>query len=113
MPKIGFQTFEGVEIQTNTFIGDPNGFCTLWCIWYLDYRLHYSELSPKKIVEKLIKTIRLESLSFRTVIRNYSKNITDLRDIYLEKIESNINEYISKKLTVEKLQQLLHFIIDD
>lgn len=113
LPKIGFQTFEGVEMQTNTYLGDPNGFCTLWCIWYLDYRLDYPELSSAKVVKKLIKSIRSNNLSFRSVIRNYSKNITDLRDNYLNKIGFDINDYISNKLNTQNLQQLLNLIINE
>lgn len=113
LPKIGFQTFEGLEIQNNTFIGDPNGFCTLWCIWYLDYKLEYVDLTSDTLVKKLIENIRFNSLSFRNVIRNYSKKITDLRDKYLDLCGFTINDYISKKLTPESLIKLLNLIIND
>jgi hypothetical protein len=98
LPKIGFQTFENSEININKNIGDPNGFCTLWCIWYLDYRLKYINDKPDHIVKKLITEIRINNLSFRTIIRNYSKNITDLRDKYLSHLNKNINDYLNNKI---------------
>jgi ankyrin repeat protein len=114
LPKIGFQTFENTEISINKNIGDPNGFCTLWCIWYLDYRLKYINENPKHIVKKLITQIKINNLSFRTVIRNYSKRVTDLRDEYLSKINKNINDYLNNKLTESDLKKLLtEILVDD
>lgn len=113
LPKIGFQTFENTEVSINKNIGDPNGFCTLWTIWYLDYRLKYSNKKPDKIVKNLITQIRINNYSFRTIIRNYSKKITDLRDYYLSKIDKNINDYLNNKLTPIDLKKILIEILSD
>lgn len=107
LPKIGFQTFENIEAHVNKNIGDPNGFCTLWCVWYLDYRLIYDKMAPHKIIKKLIKQIRLSNLSFRDIIRNYSKKITDLRDMHLTKINKNINDYLNNILSESDYKLLL------
>lgn len=113
LPKIGFQTFENTEININKNIGDPNGFCTLWTIWYLDYRLKYQDKSPDSIVKNLIRQIKINNYSFRTIIRNYSKKITDLRDHYLTKIHRNINDYLNNKLSESELKKLLIEILTD
>ncbi|XWV26219.1 ankyrin repeat-containing protein [Tupanvirus soda lake] len=113
LPKIGFQTFENTEININKNIGDPNGFCTLWSIWYLDYRLRYVDKKPQHIVKNLIKQIKINNYSFRTIIRNYSKKITDLRDAYLAKIHRNINDYLNNKLSQNELKKLLIEILTD
>lgn len=113
LPKIGFQTFESAEINVNKNIGDPNGFCTLWCIWYLDYRLRYVDKKPQSLVKNLIHQIRINNYSFRTIIRNYSHNITSLRDIYLTRINRNINDYLNNRLTSPELKQLLIEILSD
>ena len=34
LPEVGFQMIENLENETCSQIGDPNGFCTVWCIWY-------------------------------------------------------------------------------
>lgn len=113
LPKIGFQTFENTEININKNIGDPNGFCTLWTIWYFDYRLKYADKKPQQIVKKLISQIKMNNYSFRTIIRNYSKNITDLRDTYLARLHRNINDYLNNKLSQYELKKLLIEILTD
>jgi ankyrin repeat protein len=111
LPKIGFQKFENAEITINKNIGDPNGFCTLWCIWYLDYRIKYIDKKPYKIVDNLIREIKINNYSFRNIIRNYSKNITDLRDQYLAKVGFNINDYLNNKMNKSDLRKLLLVIL--
>ena len=113
LPKIGFQTLENLEISINKNIGDPNGFCALWVIWYLDNRLHYHDVKPSTMIRKLVDEIKRNNYSFRNIIRNYSKNITKLRDIYLGKIDRNINDYLNNKLTDQELKQLLIEILID
>lgn len=111
MPKIGFQTFENNEISINKNIGDPNGFCALWTIWYFDYRLKYYQKKPQNLVKNLIRGIKINNWSFRTIIRNYSKKITDLRDKYLLGIGRRINDYINNNLTDDEIQKLINLII--
>lgn len=113
LPKIGFQMFENTEINVNKNIGDPNGFCTLWTIWYFDYRLKYANIKPGKLVRNLIQQIRINNYSFRTIIRNYSKKITDLRDMYLSSINRDINDYINNKLSSDELKKLVTIILSD
>jgi len=113
LPNVGFQTIDSMEANINKNIGDPNGFCVLWCIWYLDYRLKYhNTMKPPKIVTKLLKSIRLMNVSFRTMIRDYSKNITDLRDMYLSKINKNIHDYINNRIDGEEKQNLINAILE-
>ena len=113
LPKIGFQTFENAEININKNIGDPNGFCSLWTIWYLDYRLKYVNKKPENIVKNLITQIKVNNYSFRTIIRNYSRKITDQRDAYLSKIGRNINDYLNNKLSEIDLKTLLSELLSD
>lgn len=113
LPKIGFQTLENLEITINKNIGDPNGFCTLWIIWYLDYRLKYIHMKPDKLAKKLIDEIKSKKYSFRTLIRNYSKNVTNLRDTYLSRINKNINDYINNRMNKDDLKKLLFEILTD
>lgn len=107
LPKIGFQTLETTEMNNNRNIGDPGGFCTLWTIWYIDHRLYYRGITPNQLVNNLIKQIKINNYSFRTLIRNYSIKITSLRDSYLSTIGKNINDYLNNKLNQEDLKNLL------
>ena len=111
LPRIGFQTFENTEVTGNKNIGDPNGFCALWCIWYLDYRLKYHKYRPDTIVRKMIKRIRISNYSFRTLIRNYSEIITSFRDSYLKTISKTINDYLNNRLTDGDIADLYNTII--
>lgn len=111
LPKIGFQYFDALEVNVNKNIGDPSGFCTLWTLWYFDYRLQYHMYDAYKIVKHLIQQIRLQHISFRTLIRNYSENITGLRDLYLSKIGFGINDYLNNRLDDADLKKLLITII--
>lgn len=113
LPKIGFQTFENAEISINKNIGDPNGFCALWCIWYLDYRLRYHNIRLDKFIKKMFVTIRSNRLSFRTLIRNYSIKITSLRDKYLSFINKTFNDYLNNRITHEEIKKLLTEILID
>lgn len=113
LPKIGFQIFENTEININRNIGDPNGFCSLWCIWYLDYRIRYIDIKINSFVNKLISEIKINNYSFRNTIRNYSKIITDLRDKYLDLIHKNINDYLNNRLDNQQLKKLLTEILTD
>jgi hypothetical protein len=113
LPKIGFQTFENLEVSINTNIGDPNGFCALWIVWYIDQRMKNITISSSKIVKRLITNIRLNNYLFRTVIRNYSSKITKLRDSYLNKIDRNINDYLNKKLIDSEREFLADYIVND
>lgn len=113
LPKIGFQTLENTEISVNKNIGDPNGFCTLWTIWYLDYRIRYFGSKPERIVKDLIEQVKINRYSLRDIIRNYSKRITDLRDYYLAQINKNINDYLNNRLEQADLEKLLQIIMSD
>jgi hypothetical protein len=99
LPRIGFQILDISETMINKNIGDPSGFCTLWCIWYMEYRLKYENYDSNKIIKYLFRRIKMDNRSFREIIRNYSVNITNYRDELLNNIGQNINSYISNQLS--------------
>jgi len=111
LPRIGFQILESREILTNRNLGDPNGFCSLWVIWYLDYRLRYPDFWPGTLARKLIDVVQKNGYSFRDIIRNYSKRITEYRDTMLEGIHRDINDYINNRLDREELDGLLQILL--
>lgn len=101
MPKIGFQLLDAIEENTSK-IGDPGGFCALWSIWYADMRLIYSDIERADLVKELIKDIKTNNISFKNIIRNYSKNIVELRDKIFSGVGITINEWINDKMTKEQ-----------
>jgi ankyrin repeat protein len=110
MPKIGFQIMDMLE-QQNKKIGDPGGFCALWSLWYVDMRLIYKDIDRKLLVDELIKTIKYNKISFKNLIRNYSKNITDLRDNILVKANMDINDWLNDVITNLQIEKLIGEII--
>lgn len=108
LPVIGFQSLDVNELDTNHNIGDPNGFCLLWCIWFSYYKTMYLDLDIKKLTKKLIKSIRMKNITYRNLIRNFSKEITDLRDIYLSKHNHDINDYLNNRINYETITDIIN-----
>jgi len=91
--NIGFQTMEIVDI--NKKIGDPNGFCGAWSLWWVYMRIKNESISREKLFIQLVKNIRRNNLSFKNVIRSFSKLVTDLRDNLLKKVSLDINKWLN------------------
>lgn len=106
LPQIGFQMIENLENETCKEIGDPNGFCTVWCIWYCYQKSLNLEIESEELVDQLINNIKLEGKSFKNLIRNFSKNISKLRDEYLDMVDLNINRWILSSFEEDKLYKL-------
>ena len=102
LPKIGFQIFEACENRFKN-IGDPSGFCALWVIWYVDMRMKHPDIPRDKLIRKIMKTIKKLNISFKTMIRNYSKEIVNMRDIVLQKAKLDINDWKNDNYTKEQL----------
>lgn len=98
LPKVSFQYFDAYEPKTQK-IGDPGGFCALWSIWYTDMRLTYPDIEREKLVKKLLKEIKMKNISFKNLIRNYSINITQIRDNVLGKAKVTINDWLNDQLS--------------
>lgn len=107
LPRVGFQLMDNVEFN-NRNIGDPGGFCALWSIWYVEMRLAHFTTPREKLVTNLIKYIKSQNLSFRDTIRNYSHNITELRDNILNEIGIDINDWLNENYTKIQFDNLVN-----
>ena len=94
LPIIGFQIIENINENKCKRIGDPNGFCGIWCIWWCYQKLKHPHIDSLKLANDLIKELKLKNINFKNYIRNFSKNVTDLRDTYLKKYKLDINDWI-------------------
>ena len=90
---IGFQTMEIVDI--NKKIGDPGGFCGAWSLWWVYMRTKNENINRQKLFIQLVKNIRRNNLSFKAVIRSFSKQITEIRDGLLKKVSLDINKWLN------------------
>ena len=105
LPKIGFQIKEINELK-NDYIGDPNGFCALWCIWWADIRISNPDISRNKLVSLLHKELINSKYSYRKLIRDYSQYIIDIRDRLFIKSNTNINEWINDTIPDKNIELL-------
>jgi len=103
LPKISFQLLDSMETKKNKKIGDPDGFCAAWTVWYVDMRLNNSSYSRDNLVYKIIKKIKKFNYSFKQIVRNYTINITNFRDKILDKAEIEINDYINNNFSTNQL----------
>lgn len=106
LPKIGFQYFDISEEKTGN-IGDP-GFCALWSLWYTDMRLKYPDVHRKSLVNKLLKEIKLKNISFKHMIRNYSENVTNIRNKIFDKVNITINDWLNDQYTPKQYEMVIN-----
>ena len=106
LPKIGFQIFDSYESSCRR-IGDPKGFCALWSIWYTDMRLKYPDLDRKTLVKEIIRNIKNSNISFKNMIRNYSRDIIEMRDLVLKKASININDWLNDQYNDKQMKIVL------
>lgn len=114
LPVISFQILENLENENCKKIGDPNGFCAVWCIWWVYQRMlniHNNEINITNFANELIKIIKFDNISFKNIIRNFSKKITEIRDKLLITINKDINDWITHNYTEEELNKLERNII--
>lgn len=97
LPIIGFQMLENIGNTKCKKIGDPTGFCGVWCTWWIYQKIKNIDIPSKLLAEKLIKQIKLNNITFKVIIRNFSSNIVVLRDKFLNKYKIDINDFINNE----------------
>ena len=109
LPIISFQILENLDYNKDKLIGDPNGFCAVWCIWWIYQRMlniDNKDLTINNIADELIKYIKYDCLNFKTIIRNFSYKITEIRDTFLKKYNLTINDWITEKYNLNILNNI-------
>ena len=104
LPKISFQLYDNIDKDNH--IGDPDGYCLSWCFWYASEKSRYIEISSEQLVNQLIIAIKKKNLSFKNIIRNFTKYITNTRDDLLKKSNIDINDWISNNLNNDIIIQV-------
>lgn len=106
LPPVGFQLLETMETARCKKINDPNGFCAIWCTWWCYQKLNNDKIDSSDLANELIKSIRLNNKSFKNIIRNFSSNITTVRDKYLKKHKIDINDWMVNNYSEKTLNEL-------
>ena len=94
LPVIGFQMIETMEDESCKKLGDPNGFCAVWCIWWVHQKIKYKNINSRELCEALITNIRLINKRFKNLIRNFSKKIVLKRDDLLKNYNLTIDQWV-------------------
>jgi ankyrin repeat protein len=106
LPDIGFQILETLDNEKCTRLGDPNGFCAVWCVWWAEQRVTNPNIKPDKLTSELIRQIRFANKSFKNLIRNYSMKIIKTRDMYLKKYNLDINDWVLNNYTEDTILKI-------
>lgn len=114
LPRIGFQYLDAYETD-RVHLTDPDGFCAVWTAWYIDQRLSNPDTDRKKLVRKIIKTIKRRNDSFKEIIRGFSSVIVKFRDQILVDAKTDINRWVTGRVdqdTTKKVVELLQKQMD-
>jgi hypothetical protein len=109
--KVGFQLLDTIEYSREKNIGDPGGFCGAWSLWYIEMRISNPDIEKGQLINKLINYIRTKMVSFRSIIRNFTKKITDIRDDILSQANIDINQFLNDNYKKENWDKLINLII--
>ena len=112
LPTIGFQILENIENKCKK-IGDPNGFCGVWCTWWVYHRLNNPKIKNYELANLLIKNIKMENIIFKNLIRNFAYNIVNLRDKTLKKYKIDINDWMVSNIKLETINQIEKDILNN
>ena len=111
--KIGLQTLDINEYNRGKSIGDPGGFCAAWSLWYTEMRIVNHNINRNELIPKLIHYIRNKKIYFRSIIRSYTKHITDIRDDILSKVKLDINKWLNDNYSEEQWNKFLILLIKE
>lgn len=111
MPKIGFQYIESFEPNKKK-IGDPDGFCALWSIWYVDMRLTYPSFKRQSLIKHMVTEIKSRRQSFRDLIRNYSGKLIAIRDDILQQNNINVNDWLNDNYSESIYENIRNTIVN-
>jgi len=105
----GFQRLETHETDKYKKIGDPSGFCVMWCLWYIEQRVK-NNIHPLKLSKKLLIHIKTRNISFKQLIRKYSVDILLIRNQILDTLGLDINDVMNGNITQQNKQDLIKTI---
>jgi len=98
------------NINKTLYIGDPNGYCSIWCIIYVYYRIKYNKIDRNKIINKIINNIKKNNIDFKNFVRFYSYKISIFRNTFINKINKNINDIYNNDINNNDFINLIYYI---
>lgn len=113
LPLICFQHYESNETKKKYKLTNPiNGYCLVWCYFYVYYRLIYIEtVSRLDLCRRIIKFIKRNNIWYIALSRNFASNIIQLRDKYLLLSYIDIEDWINDDYTDDKQKEFNGYIL--
>ena len=100
----GSNTYQLIEaVQNDERPGDPIGFCTAWCIWYIETRAKNRDWHPALIWENASQKI-FQNANIRSHIRGYAIALSERRNRLIVQI---LGEYARNKEIFSDKEALL------
>jgi hypothetical protein len=108
IPNLNFMNYENTD--KSKFIGEPEGYCNIWCYIYVYYRIKYYKIKRNKIIGKIIYTIKQNNILYKNFVRFNSYKITNFRDKFISKINKNINDIYNNDINNDEFITLNKYI---
>ena len=70
-------------------------------------------MEQSKLVSQLITHIKYNNYTFKTIIRNFSKNLNIYRDNILSQVNIDVNQWLNNQYDLNVLKSLQKIIIND
>lgn len=93
---LNFQLVDGEDDKTNHNLGDPNGYCLAWTMWFIDTTMSYPEIE----IDKLLKNILVKKSVSQIISVEEKKNLKttnyylDFIRRYARKLDDKKNEIL-------------------
>lgn len=113
-PLIGPQELEELQIDNKINMQivketDPDGFCGIWCILFIEYRLKNPDMKYKDVMKLMMKDVKKNNKIIRDWIRNYLYFITKQRDLFLKKMKIN---KVQQNIWLSELEKVVETIFN-
>jgi len=101
-PMFGLQALQAEEEYKHYLerAGDPEGFCSVWSIFFCDIRLSNPDEPADELLEKTIEEFKNKPTRLTNFVRNYSTFIIRDLDTVLSRISRSKN--VAKRTVVSK-----------
>ena len=110
LPIDAYQSMYDNGAIYDTKVGDPKGYCSAWCFWFIELYINNTKYDLKSLVSKSIKKLINTKYTFIDYIRNYANYLNNKMMELL--LEYNIpNKYINNiELSLENIINILNHI---
>ena len=108
-PRLGPQALQDAQALF-TEIGDTEGFCSFWSLWYADRRLRYPDMAPQDLLQGLMNVLSDEKnltkfiRNFAEFIENEKERITEKAKEYRQQSDWSVKRAVTEALLWELLR---------